>query len=42
MAKHFSNGRYPRDPLYGNGDAGAKIARVLAEAPMRIHKTLQY
>jgi UDP-hydrolysing UDP-N-acetyl-D-glucosamine 2-epimerase len=42
MAKHFSNGRYPRDPLYGNGNAGVRIADVLAEAPLRFEKVLQY
>jgi UDP-hydrolysing UDP-N-acetyl-D-glucosamine 2-epimerase len=42
LAKHFANGRYPRDPLYGDGNAGVRIADVLAEAPLRIHKMLQY
>jgi UDP-hydrolysing UDP-N-acetyl-D-glucosamine 2-epimerase len=42
MAKHFSNGRYPRDPLYGSGDAGIRIAGVLAGTPLRIEKRLQY
>jgi UDP-hydrolysing UDP-N-acetyl-D-glucosamine 2-epimerase len=42
MAKHFSNGRYPRDPLYGTGDAGVRIADVLSEAPLGIEKILQY
>ena len=42
MAKHFSNGRYPRDPLYGNGRAGERIATVLADAPLRIEKMLRY
>jgi UDP-hydrolysing UDP-N-acetyl-D-glucosamine 2-epimerase len=42
MAKHFANGRYPRDPLYGNGRAGERIAEVLAQAPLRIEKMLQY
>jgi hypothetical protein len=42
LGKHFSNGRYPRDPLYGNGDAGPRIADVLAEATLRIDKMLQY
>ena len=32
MAQHFSNGRYGRDPLYGNGNAGVRIADVLATA----------
>jgi UDP-hydrolysing UDP-N-acetyl-D-glucosamine 2-epimerase len=39
---HVTNGRYPRDPLYGNGNAGVRIAGVLAEVPLRIEKRLQY
>jgi UDP-hydrolysing UDP-N-acetyl-D-glucosamine 2-epimerase len=42
IVKHFSNGRYPRDPLYGNGNAGARIAEALAVAPLRIEKMLRY
>jgi GDP/UDP-N,N'-diacetylbacillosamine 2-epimerase (hydrolysing) len=42
MVKHFSNGRYARDPLYGNGNSGARIADVLSDAPLRIEKMLQY
>lgn len=42
LAKHSSNGRYPRDPLYGDGNAGTRIADVLSVAPLRIHKMLRY
>jgi len=42
IVKHFSNGRYPGDPLYGNGNAGVRIADVLAQAPLRIDKMLRY
>jgi UDP-hydrolysing UDP-N-acetyl-D-glucosamine 2-epimerase len=31
-----------RDNVYGDGDAGRKIAEVLATAPLRIEKTLTY
>jgi UDP-hydrolysing UDP-N-acetyl-D-glucosamine 2-epimerase len=42
IVKHSSNGRYPGDPLYGNGNAGVRIADVLARAPLRIDKMLRY
>jgi len=42
IVKHSSNGRYPGDPLYGNGNAGVRIADVLAQAPLRIDKMLRY
>jgi UDP-hydrolysing UDP-N-acetyl-D-glucosamine 2-epimerase len=42
LAKHFSNGRYARDPLYGDGNAGSRIADTLSVAPLRIQKMLQY
>ena len=39
---HRGNGRYPNDTLYGDGRAGARIAQLLAEAPLRIEKRLAY
>ena len=42
LAKHFSNGLYPRVSLYGSGNAGPRIADVLATAPLTIEKTLRY
>jgi UDP-hydrolysing UDP-N-acetyl-D-glucosamine 2-epimerase len=39
---HLSNGRPPRVTLYGDGHAGQRIAQVLAEAPLNIHKRLTY
>jgi UDP-hydrolysing UDP-N-acetyl-D-glucosamine 2-epimerase len=39
---HLGNGRYPSDPTYGDGNAGQRIANVLAEAPLRIEKRLTY
>jgi UDP-hydrolysing UDP-N-acetyl-D-glucosamine 2-epimerase len=38
----ISNGRYPSDPLYGNGNAGKRIADILATAPLRFEKRLSY
>lgn len=40
--KHLSNGTYPSDPIYGDGRAGARIAELLATAPMSIEKQLTY
>ena len=39
---HLGNGRYPSDPLYGDGSAGERIARLLAEAPLTVEKRLTY
>jgi UDP-hydrolysing UDP-N-acetyl-D-glucosamine 2-epimerase len=35
-------GRYAADPLYGDGQAGARIAQLLATAPLDIRKQLTY
>jgi UDP-N-acetylglucosamine 2-epimerase len=41
--KHFiHNGRPEPSHVYGGGDAGKKIAALLAELPFRFHKTIQY
>ena len=42
VERQISNGRYPKDCLYGNGNAGRKISQVLAEAPLEIEKRLTY
>jgi UDP-hydrolysing UDP-N-acetyl-D-glucosamine 2-epimerase len=42
LAHHTANGRCPRDPLYGDGHAGTRIADVVATAPLRIEKSLPY
>lgn len=39
---HFLNGRYPKSTLYGDGQAGKRIAQVLAETPLTIEKRLTY
>ncbi len=39
---HRRNGRYPNDRLYGDGQAGKRIAELLAEVPLRIEKKLTY
>jgi UDP-hydrolysing UDP-N-acetyl-D-glucosamine 2-epimerase len=41
--RHLNNGgRYPSDPLYGDGRAGERIATHLAQAPLRFEKRLTY
>ena len=42
ITKQTSNGRCVSDTLYGDGDAGGRIAKVLAEAPLDIRKRLTY
>lgn len=42
VRKQLSNGKYPSDPLYGNGDAGQQIAKILAEVSPRSEKRLSY
>lgn len=42
VERHLSNGRYRRDCLYGDGQAGKRISDVLAQAPLEIEKRLTY
>ena len=42
VRKQVSNSRYPSDPLYGSGDAGRQIAKILAEVSLRSEKRLSY
>jgi UDP-hydrolysing UDP-N-acetyl-D-glucosamine 2-epimerase len=42
LANHLKNGRYPSDPVYGDGRAGTRIARLLAEQAFHIEKKLAY
>jgi UDP-hydrolysing UDP-N-acetyl-D-glucosamine 2-epimerase len=42
VQRHLSNGRYPEDHLYGDGQAGPRIAVSLCEAPLTIDKRLSY
>ncbi|HEY1558634.1 MAG TPA: UDP-N-acetylglucosamine 2-epimerase [Kofleriaceae bacterium] len=37
-----AHGRFPRDTLYGDGNAGKRIADLLAEVPLRVEKRLAY
>jgi UDP-hydrolysing UDP-N-acetyl-D-glucosamine 2-epimerase len=38
----IAHGRYPSDHLYGDGQAGGRIAAVLADAPLSVQKRLMY
>ena len=38
----IKNGHYSSDKNYGNGDAGIKIADLLANKPLTFHKILRY
>jgi UDP-hydrolysing UDP-N-acetyl-D-glucosamine 2-epimerase len=40
--KQMSHGRFPSTPLYGDGQAGARMARLLAEVPLTHDKRLTY
>jgi UDP-hydrolysing UDP-N-acetyl-D-glucosamine 2-epimerase len=42
IESQIARGSYPRDTLYGDGRAGARIADVLAEVPLKIEKRLMY
>lgn len=40
--QHLKNGRYPSDNIYGDGDAGKRIAHLLTEISLNIDKRLTY
>jgi UDP-hydrolysing UDP-N-acetyl-D-glucosamine 2-epimerase len=40
--RQIGNGRYSPDKLYGDGNAGARIASLLTTAPLDIQKRLSY
>ncbi len=42
IRRQTSNGLYALDKLYGDGNAGERISKVLAEAPLEIGKRLTY
>ena len=42
VRRQVAHGRYASDHLYGDGDAGDRIARILAQAPLRVQKRLHY
>lgn len=42
IAQQIKHGRYPCDPLYGDGHAGEKIAEVLSTTRITVQKRLSY
>ncbi len=42
IERQVAHGRYEPSPLYGNGHAAERIAAVLAESSLSVHKTLSY
>ncbi len=42
IAAQLTHGRYAQDALYGDGAAGGRIARLLAEVPLHVEKRLMY
>jgi UDP-hydrolysing UDP-N-acetyl-D-glucosamine 2-epimerase len=42
VRRQLSNGRPPSDHIYGDGQAGSRIARLLADADLRTEKRLAY
>jgi UDP-N-acetylglucosamine 2-epimerase len=42
VKKQLAHGRYPSNHLYGDGGAGTRIAKILAESPLRVQKRLSY
>ena len=42
IRSQMAKGRYAQDTLYGDGNAGERMAAILAEAPLRIQKRLAY
>jgi UDP-hydrolysing UDP-N-acetyl-D-glucosamine 2-epimerase len=42
VKKQLAHGRYPSSHLYGDGGAGARIAKILVDTPLRVQKRLSY
>lgn len=42
IRERMAVGRLPSEPIYGDGDAGPRIAQLLAAAPLTIAKTITY
>ena len=42
IRKHLAHGPYPPSGLYGDGNAGRRIADLLARTPLTIEKIIQY
>ena len=42
IRRQLAHGRYPSDPLYGDGQAGPRVADVLAKTPLSVQKRLVF
>ena len=42
VQRQAAHGRYPSEHIYGDGGAGKRIAKILAEAPLSVQKRIQY
>ena len=42
IRRQLAHGRYPSDAIYGDGQAGRRIADVLATAPLSVQKRLSF
>jgi UDP-hydrolysing UDP-N-acetyl-D-glucosamine 2-epimerase len=42
VRRHVAHGPYPPAHLYGDGQAGPRIAEILASTPLRVQKRIQY
>lgn len=42
VRRQVAHGRYPSDPLYGDGRAGPRVADVLARTPLTVQKRLVF
>jgi UDP-hydrolysing UDP-N-acetyl-D-glucosamine 2-epimerase len=42
VKQQLAHGRYASNHLYGDGGAGARIAKILVDAPLRVQKRLSY
>jgi len=42
IRKQIKHGKYPSDPLYGDGNAGVRIADILATCDLTVQKKIMY
>lgn len=42
LRRQIANGRYPMEPIYGDGQAGERIAEVLATCQVNVQKRITY
>ena len=42
VERQLAHGRYARSQLFGDGEAGRRIADILARVPLDVEKSLNY